>query len=169
MIIQHCINDLLELQDLLLKLSNQNFNKPSVMLSEATIGQHTRHILEFYGCLLTGDNTNSINYDKRKRAKEVESNIKDALNYADQLLELLSKDIEDCKLHLENDFSVSGKNNELISTSLFRELAYCLEHSIHHKALIKVGLREQGIHYLIDNSFGVAPATLRNNKKLVER
>lgn len=53
-------------------------------------------------------------------------------------------------------------------TFINRELAYCLEHSIHHQALIKVGLKEQNIENLIDENFGVAPATIRHKQKCAQ-
>jgi hypothetical protein len=43
-------------------------------------------------------------------------------------------------------------------------LAYCLEHTIHHQALIKIGLMELNLIHLIDQHFGVAPATIRFKK-----
>jgi len=52
-----------------------------------------------------------------------------------------------------------------IKTTYLRELAYCLEHSIHHQALIKVGLLEINCMYYIDDAFGLALATFRHHNK----
>ena len=54
----------------------------------------------------------------------------------------------------------------MIESSFERELVYCLEHSIHHKALIKVALREYALTHLVSNSFGVAPSTLKSRSTL---
>ena len=38
-----------------------------------SIGEHTRHILEFYICLIDGLKTGYVNYDNRKRDVRIES------------------------------------------------------------------------------------------------
>jgi hypothetical protein len=68
---------------------------------------------------------------------------------------------EDYPLTLQGDFSENSVHHIQLLSSFHRELAYCLEHSIHHQALIKIGLIELGALHLIDESFGVAPATLK--------
>ncbi len=45
---QYCKQNLLELKELLQKLSEEQYSRPSEILSGASIGQHLRHVLEFY-------------------------------------------------------------------------------------------------------------------------
>lgn len=64
-------------------------------------------------------------------------------------------------LYLQGDYSNEGDHTTTIATTFERELVYCLEHTIHHQALIKVGLKELNLEGFLDGHFGVAPATLR--------
>lgn len=46
--IQKTLNELLEL---IHQLSDEDYTKPCEALSNATIGEHTRHIIEMFQCL----------------------------------------------------------------------------------------------------------------------
>ena len=56
---------------------------------------------------------------------------------------------------------------EKISSNYFREIAYNLEHTIHHMALIRVGLREIG-DIPVDDDYGVASSTLKYRKQCAQ-
>lgn len=166
--VDHCINDLKRLQDLLFSLNIEQYKKPSEWLSQATIGQHIRHILEFYTCLMEGTETEWVNYDNRKRDIKIENDQHTAIHTIDEIINKLKEYntpyYTDFPLVHKGDYSYHTSRKECFSaSSLGRELAYCLEHSIHHQALIKVSLKEQALAYLIDDTFGIAPATVRNN------
>jgi len=51
----------------------------------------------------------------------------------------------------------------LLETNYLRELAYCIEHAIHHMAIIKIALISTGYSYAWEE-FGVAPSTTRFQK-----
>ena len=53
--------------DLLQQLTNEELTFPFPELSNATIGEHMRHIIELFGCLLENYEYGLINYDGRKR------------------------------------------------------------------------------------------------------
>jgi hypothetical protein len=53
------------------------------------------------------------------------------------------------------------------SRPIITEIAYNLEHTIHHMALIRVGLHELG-DITLDDSYGVAPSTLKYRKRCVQ-
>jgi uncharacterized damage-inducible protein DinB len=156
---EHCKDNLNELSLLLENLTQEEFTRPCEFLSGATIGQHIRHILELYDCLLRDSSEGKVCYDSRKRNILLETKISFALKKIDKILEEL-KILEDKPMVLEGSYSSKNEIN-LVKTSLFRELAYNLEHSIHHQALIKVGMRELGKLNLICVNFGVAPATIK--------
>jgi len=158
--IKDCITNLSEQQELLLKMSDKQYQHQSELLSGASIGQHLRHVVEFYDCLLNGLSQEKINYEKRARSLELENNRKTAIKKISSVIDqLLSLELNS-RLYLEIE-------DTIIATSVQRELYYNLEHSIHHQALIKVGLKEQNIGNMVNDDFGVAPSTLKYRKQCV--
>jgi uncharacterized protein YhbP (UPF0306 family) len=163
-----CQENLNEIKKVLLQLTNEQYDHKAILLSQASIGQHVRHILEFYQSVLNGLETKIVNYDNRKRNLLIETNNQYAIQVIDQINTSLALDILDETLVLEGNFCAEESKEISIQTSFFRELAYCLEHSIHHQALIKVGLLELDCLYYIDDTFGLAPATIRYRKECVQ-
>ena len=60
--IQHVF---VQLSETLKQLTNEEYNQPSQILLNATIGQHVRHIIELFQCLEKGYNEGVVNYKKR--------------------------------------------------------------------------------------------------------
>jgi len=164
----HCKHNLLEIKSLLSNLNTVDYSKSLSLLSASTIGQHVRHILEFYMCLIASKNTGTVNYDNRKRNIEIETNIKFAQEQIDWIIEKLMLDNTKIQFTLEGNYTTESDEIIAIPTTYQRELAYCLEHSIHHQALIKVGLKELELENVINENFGVAPATIRHKKQCVQ-
>lgn len=161
MLRKDCINNLQEIRRLLCSLSDQQYIRPCQLLSEATLGQHVRHIVEFYQAVLVPDMPRRVNYDDRKRDIRIETSIQFACSLIDSLTDQINRLESDFPVKLTGNYGALDANLEVIDSSLFRELAYCMEHSIHHQALIKIALMEQRIDHLISDDFGVAPATIR--------
>ncbi len=165
---QYIINNLLGLNDLLNNLSQEQYNTKLDVLAHASIGQHVRHIVEFYQCLFKAGHTKVVNYDVRQRDLILETDIDFASETIKGLLNILSKGMQDFPVTLVADYSTSdGQAPLLIQTTFFRELAYNLEHSIHHQALIKVALTDMNLTALIADNFGYAPSTIRYQNKCV--
>ena len=144
-----------EFIEVLLQLEHEVYVFPCPEISNASIGQHTRHIIELYQALLSGYETGIVCYDQRKRDKEIENNSSHAVN----ILNKISNEIllTDKKLMVE--YELNGETFQLES-NYFRELMYNLEHMIHHQALIKVALNQLS-NMNLNESFGVAPSTLQ--------
>ncbi len=132
--------------------------QPCTHLSQATIGQHTRHVIEMFQCLLLGYGSGSVNYEKRKRDPQIENDPFLAVELLQQIshgLQLANK-----PLLLEASYSETVAEPLVIETNYFREIAYNLEHTIHHMALIKVGILEVS-DLELPESFGTAHSTLQ--------
>ncbi len=153
--------NLMQLADLLNSISELDYTKKTDVLSGATIGQHVRHILEFYLLLVSGSFTGTICYDKRERDIKIENNPSFAREKIEKLLSGMDTLIEGEAVKLEADYTIEGNSENKIISSIGRELAYCIEHSIHHQAIIKAGLIAMGLSTITDTHFGVAYSTIR--------
>ena len=142
-----------ELIDLLNQLTDQVYTTPCRELSNATIGEHTRHCIELFQCLLSQYELGVINYDKRQRDLAIQSQTEVAKTALLSLLDQLDKPNID--LVLEQDYD---GNRIQINTNYQRELLYNLDHCVHHQALIKVALLSSTVQ--IDPNFGVARSTI---------
>ncbi len=148
-------NTLKEHIELLKQFSNEQYITPITELSNATVGQHTRHIIELFQCLQIQYQNGTVNYDSRKRNKIIETNISYAISCINNIVENLNKPDKTLNLLV----ALNG-NTHTIATNYYRELYYNLEHCIHHQALIKVAIIKLG-NITIGNEFGVAPSTLQ--------
>jgi hypothetical protein len=157
----YCIQNLLQIRELVNNMKEEDFVNKLEILSGSSIGQHLRHILELYQCLLDGTETNEVNYDNRKRNLKLECDPAFALRIIEETSEKIFNLDSDRCLSLIGSFSASSEKKLTIQTSIYRELAYNLEHSIHHQALIKIGLSALQLSHLVDEDFGVAPATIK--------
>lgn len=143
-----------ELIGLLHQLSDDEFSKPCAHLSDASIGEHTRHIIEMFQCLENFYAIGIINYDNRERNGRIQTDTKFAIEKIREIQKSLRN--ENKKIELEH---VSDGQINRIETNYHRELLYNLEHCIHHQALIKVAVL-QCESVKIDDNFGVARSTI---------
>ncbi len=148
----------IQLRELLQQLSDDEYVQPSRALSEASIGQHVRHIIELFQCLEKGYTSGVVNYDRRKRDIEIENNKETAIFLLKQIYLQLEKPNKE--LLLETEDQAGDAMLVSIPSNYYRELAYNLEHSIHHMALIRIGVNDVSLIHLPDE-FGVAFSTVK--------
>jgi uncharacterized damage-inducible protein DinB len=153
--------NLTQLKNLLQSISLEDYSRKTEVLSGSTIGQHIRHIVEFYLLLVTGSFTGTISYDKRERDKRIETDPGFAIDTIDKVVKGIETFDESSPVIFEADYTTTGTSENRITSSVGRELAYCIEHSIHHQALIKAALIIRGLKELTDDHFGVAYSTIR--------
>ncbi len=151
------------LADILQQLPEQSlYTNPCEALSNATIGQHTRHIIELYQCLIEGYAAGKINYDHRKRNPLYENNIPAAIEVMREIQKNLEQPDKEVSI-----FCGTNDNAVCIESNYYREVLYNLEHCIHHQALIKVALLSiKNIN--IADGFGVAPSTLQYRQECAQ-
>jgi hypothetical protein len=164
---QYCQANLIDLKSLLEKLNQNQYTTSLNTLSGASIGQHYRHILELYQCLLQGLKRDEINYDARHRNQNMEVDIEFATSTIDKIIEDINSIASNKIVTLKGNFACEKEGEINIITSIYRELAYNIEHSIHHQALIRIGLMELECDHYIDTNFGVAPSTVRFRQKSI--
>lgn len=156
---------LLELKGVLAQIPDDQFSRPLDVLSGSTLGMHFRHILEFYQCLFHALPGGKLNYDLRPRNREIEvKKVKCELCLAQLITELEAQEA-DLPLELTADYSGQGRGREVrIMTTYYRELLYNVEHSVHHLAIIRIGIKALNPHVNLSDEMGVAASTLRNRK-----
>jgi hypothetical protein len=157
--IQKTLNELLEL---IHQLSDEDYTKPCEALSNATIGEHTRHVIEMFQCLENQYVNGVVDYDKRERNLQIQTEAKFASNAIVTILNEIDKPNKELSLEQCVDGEIL-----LIQSNYKRELLYNLEHCIHHQALIKVALLHYGIT-AVDKNFGVARSTIEYRKQCVQ-
>ena len=151
-----------ELSGLLSQLSDDDYCCPCHDLSNATIGEHTRHIIEMFQCLENQYHDGVVNYDNRKRDYGIQTN----RDFAKECIDVILTQIDKLNKALQLQQIVDGEEL-LIDSNYHRELLYNLEHCIHHQALIKVAII-QAKHIEIGTDFGVARSTIEYRKQCAQ-
>ncbi len=147
------------------QVEDQDFERPATTLSKSTIGQHIRHTLEFFVCLMDGFEQDLVNYDKRPHDKLIESDKYLALSIVGKIRDFVDTHTNDKPMKLEVGY---GKADEFVTvdTNFYRELTYNIEHAVHHMALIKIGVRELAPYVTLPAGFGIAASTIRHQESI---
>ncbi|WP_114941652.1 DinB family protein [Mucilaginibacter endophyticus] len=156
------ISNLLEqLQYIIDELSPIQYTQPIKLLSQSSIGQHTRHILEFFIELSKGYETGMVDYDKRVRDKSIEAD----KDFAIATIRRIGTSIQkpDKELLLQAEYGDGEAHSTQVFSNYYRELVYNLEHTVHHMALIRIGVNAVS-NVVIPDEFGVAASTLKYRK-----
>lgn len=160
-LIDATLSKLSNIQFYLRKLDQSLYREPLEILSFASIGEHTRHVLEFYQCLLRQSIDGTVNYDQRDRDKLTQEIPSKANSLLANIIKSLREINVNRPLHLEICYDADHEVTSIVETSLERELVYNLEHVIHHLAIIKIGLSVIAPQMTLPEGFGVAPSTMR--------
>jgi hypothetical protein len=164
--LQQAVNNVfVRLSETLNQLSQEQYTQPCDTLFKNTIGQHVRHIIELFQCLENGYDVGVVNYEKRKRDKVIENNKDFAAGSLKEIYNQLNR--PDKALILEATYDDHSEAPIRIETNFNREIAYNLEHTIHHMALIRVGINEvSGIR--LPDDFGVASSTVKHRQQCAQ-
>jgi hypothetical protein len=184
-----------QLADSLCQLSREDYKRPCRALSGNTVGQHVRHIIELFQALENGYAGGLVNYEKRKRDRTLENDreiaclalaqIAVALDRPDKplLLEASYDDGSESSGHPDSGSSPSGHSDNspscgrtngsddpllIMATNYHRELAYNLEHTIHHMAMIRIGIGETSSHLVLPENYGIASSTIKHRKECAQ-
>jgi hypothetical protein len=154
MLVPSIISSLNQLLRLLEEIADAEYTTPCTFLSNSSIGEHTRHIVEMFQCLEDCYDCGLVNYDNRKRNKIIETETVFAISQ----IRMVQNSLEKGNKKIDILQIIDGKEIR-IESNYHRELLYNLEHCIHHQALIKVAVL-QSASVTIDENFGVARSTI---------
>lgn len=125
-----------------------------------SVGEHVRHALDHIAALVTTRPGVPLSYDHRERGTEVEADPQAAVRQVFRLRAVLDEWAEDGPLDLPvqvvSRMSTSGQTDTAWSTR-GRELAFVVNHTIHHQAAIAILL--DGLGIAVADRFGYAPST----------
>lgn len=154
---------ILEKMDALLEqMTDEDMTRPRGLLFGSSIGQHMRHILEFYSCLLTELEEASFSYDRRQRNLRIETEVGAARMSMHTSMTLLTGLAKDRELTMESELpGLPGYCAQ--RTTLKRELAYLADHGVHHLAMVRIALEQELPHVVFPEHLGVAAST-RNHR-----
>lgn len=158
-------NVFVQLTESLGQLSKEEYTRPSSILFNASVGQHVRHIIELFLCLEKGYETGTVNYEKRKRDYTIETDKELAIQLLKEIYHRLEKPNIELLLEAEDYEDTSAVVS--IRSNYYREVAYNLEHTIHHMALIRVGITDISAIEL-PQEFGVAYSTIKHRQQCAQ-
>ncbi len=157
MIFEQLTQQIRSLGNLLSLLNDEQYNQQIEHLGKASIGGHTRHIIELLQCAIVGYETGMIDYVNRSRNMNIQTNRFFALMNLELLEKQISLPNKQLKMKVED---IEDAVESTVPTTYFREVVYNTEHAIHHLALIKVALIEMKVDLVSDN-FGMAYSTIK--------
>jgi uncharacterized damage-inducible protein DinB len=134
--------------------------RPAARVS-GSVGEHVRHCLDHVAALTSAMAGEDLSYDCRLRGTTLETDPQTAINEIERQfvrLDRLAEGLLDRSLTLSALLDPEGATLT-VRTTVLREIAFVIQHTIHHCALIAVLLEWQG--WLVPHGFGVAPSTLR--------
>jgi uncharacterized damage-inducible protein DinB len=150
-----------QLRDLVALLPVHCYRTQTAPRVSGSVGAHVRHTLDHVSAFLAAAAGDAMAYDHRKRGTGVETDPCAALVAIERLLHELDT-VDDGSLDravtLATQLDVTGPA-VAVRTTLARELAFVIQHTIHHCALIALLLDAQAI--AVPHGFGVAPSTDR--------
>ena len=154
-LVTRVVNQLVLLREFVENFDDLKYSSPDLNLSGSSIGQHTRHIIEFYQILLEAVGKGYLNYDERNRDPDTETSVKTASEKIKEILIKISDISDPGKIQIRT----SCLNDSLEST-FSRELLYVYEHGTHHMAILKMANLDTRMRLNLPSQFGVADSTL---------
>jgi uncharacterized damage-inducible protein DinB len=154
-----------QLADVIRAMTDEQYRRKPVGVVSSNVGGHVRHCLDHVEAVLAGQEEGELSYDHRQRGTDVETNREVALDVIRRLerqLLAFPPHAESRPLRLSVMVS-SGLPPTEVQTTVGRELAFVLSHTVHHNALIDVMARTLGVP--VPDRFGYAPSTIAHLEK----
>jgi hypothetical protein len=158
MLKQEAIKQLLSVQSILSQIEDKDYTSTLTTLRGASIGKHIRHIVEFYECLLFNNFDNIVNYDTRKRNLLLEENVKYTEGFITEIIDALLKIESNARVLLVSKYQ---DQNITMESSIYREITYNIEHTVHHLAIISIAIPIHFEYINLSANFGYADSTIQ--------
>jgi uncharacterized damage-inducible protein DinB len=152
-----------ELSTVLTRVDRDRYTTRELSKTSGSVGEHIRHCLDHIAALLAAESNAPLSYDGRQRGTAIENDPHAALQEIMRLKTSLprwSGQSVDQPIRVASMLSASGMSVTGEST-LGRELAFVISHTIHHQAMIALLLERQGLD--VPDRFGHSPSTPRRH------
>ncbi len=146
-------------KEVVARLGTQYGKPPAPGRSAA--GAHCRHIVDHYQAFLAGVESGRVDYYTRARDPELEASpdrITSTLSAIQETLRGLGPDLDKPLLVDTGGAAHEGGEARWAASSVRRELAFVLSHTLHHMATIASVARTLGVD--LDASVGLAHSTV---------
>jgi uncharacterized damage-inducible protein DinB len=146
------------LRDVIERLRAEDYRSAPSGVS-GSIGAHVRHCLDHVDALLTGMDAFEMTYDSRLRGTVVETDPLIAMIEIDRLSVELD-DASEATLArpvVLRSLAEPGRQPVRASSTLGREVAFVIQHTVHHCAVLSILLERIGVD--VPARFGYAPST----------
>ena len=150
---------LLQMRSMIEQMEDDAYAAPAPGGSSGGVGGHVRHCLDHVGALISATRSGIAEYDRRHRGTTVETCRAAAIRRAGELLDQLSaldSSLLDEPVLVEMQIDPSGAMI-LTRSTVCREVAFVISHTIHHNAIVAQLLAGRDVP--LGARFGVAPAT----------
>jgi uncharacterized damage-inducible protein DinB len=141
------------------RLDDIDYAMPAPGRTTGGIGGHVRHCLDHVSALLAGTRTGLCAYDRRQRGTDVETSRTAAIDATTEaMIRLLQLDAAtlESEVFVETQLEPGGAM-VVTRSSVCREVAFLVSHTIHHTAIVAQMLHARGVE--MTPRFGLAPAT----------
>jgi uncharacterized damage-inducible protein DinB len=143
-------------------LDDLQYTQKPVGVIESSVGGHVRHCLDHVQSLLAAIKAGFLDYDHRQRGTPVETLRFAALELITELVDSLDNLPSFIFIRpLTVAVSMASDDEPVnVLSSVGREIAYVLAHTIHHNAIISAMVKTLGGE--VPDRFGYAPSTIKN-------
>jgi uncharacterized damage-inducible protein DinB len=154
---------LVELRDVITLLPAHCYRAQPAARVSGSVGAHVRHTLDHVAALLAAIDGDELRYDQRRRGTTLEIDALSAVNEIERLMFRMRRiDLDGLDLPLTFSTRLHPAQPPIpVRTTLARELAFVIQHTVHHCALIGVLLAWQGQQ--VPYGFGLAASTPRTH------
>jgi len=151
-----------QITGLLDQFNPYDYRKPLDEYDGSSIGQHFRHILEFFQCLQQGISDGTVDYAARKRNLLYEDNPALASEAFIVFSEQISQYPDARPIAVYGEFGSDAR--PVFESTVGRELMFIYDHAIHHLAIIKIGLNCHFPQISTEKNLGVSPSTVKSRQ-----
>ena len=146
------------------QLTAQDYRYALPEFEGSSLGQHFRHILEFFQCLEDGVVSGTVDYAARNRNPLYEQHPEMAAAAFEAFGHALPGFDLQQPIRVRAEFG--SDDRPCYESTVGRELLFVYDHAIHHLAIIKIGLICHFPQIQTEKDLGVSPSTIKARSKM---